>query len=80
MAWWLFDAIALVLDAIGVKQCHFVGLSIGGMIGQSLGIRHAGRVKSLMLCDTQAASPADAATRWGPRIEAVLKASPFKVI
>ena len=69
-----------MLDAIGVKQCHFVGLSIGGMIGQSLGIRHAGRVKSLMLCDTQAASPADAATRWGPRIEAVLKAHSLEPI
>ena len=76
----LADDLILVLDAIGVKQCHFVGLSIGGMIGQSLGIRHAGRVKSLMLCDTQAASPADAATRWGPRIEAVLKANSLEPI
>jgi 3-oxoadipate enol-lactonase len=65
---------------MSVKQCHFVGLSIGGMIGQSLGIHHAGRVKSLMLCDTQACSPADAATRWGPRIEAVLKANSLEPI
>ncbi len=36
----LADDVILVLDAIGEKQCHFVGLSIGGMIGQSLGIRH----------------------------------------
>ncbi len=76
----LADDIVLVLDAIGTKQCHFVGLSIGGMIGQSLGIRHAGRVKSLMLCDTQACSPDDAATRWGPRIEAVLKANSLEPI
>ena len=76
----LADDIVLVLDAISVKQCHFVGLSIGGMIGQSLGIHHGGRVKSLMLCDTQACSPADAATRWGPRIEAVLKANSLEPI
>ena len=38
----LADDIVLVLDAIGEKQCHFVGLSIGGMIGQSLGIRGGG--------------------------------------
>ena len=76
----LADDIVLVLDAISVKQCHFVGLSIGGMIGQSLGIHHAGRVKSLMLCDTQACSPADAATRWGPRIDAVLKANSLEPI
>ncbi len=76
----LADDVILVLDATSVNQCHFVGLSIGGMIGQSLGIRHAGRVKSLLLCDTQAASPADAAARWGPRIEAVLKANSLEPI
>lgn len=76
----LADDVILLLDAIGERQCHFVGLSIGGMIGQSLGIRHAGRVKSLMLCDTQAASPADAASRWGPRIEAILKANSLEPI
>ncbi len=76
----LADDVILVLDRLGVKQCHFVGLSIGGMIGQSLGIRHAPRMKSLMLCDTQAASPADAATRWGPRIAAVLKAASLEPI
>ena len=30
--------------------------------------------------DTQACSPADAATRWGPRIEAVLKANSLEPI
>jgi 3-oxoadipate enol-lactonase len=33
-----------------------------------------------MLCDTQAASPADAASRWGPRIEAILKANSLEPI
>jgi len=76
----LADDIVLVLDALGVEKCHFVGLSIGGMIGQSLGLRHAGRVQSLMLCDTQTQSPADAATRWGPRIEAANKAGSLEPI
>jgi 3-oxoadipate enol-lactonase len=76
----LADDVVAVLDALGAGRCHFVGLSIGGMIGQSLGIRHWKRVQSLMLCDTQAASPADAATRWGPRIEAVLKAGSLEPI
>ena len=61
-------------------NCHFVGLSIGGMIGQSLGIRHGRRLRSLMLCDTQTESPADAATRWGPRIEAINKAGSLEPI
>ena len=76
----LADDVVSVLDGLGVARCHFVGLSIGGMIGQSLGLRHAGRMQSLMLCDTQSQSPADAATRWGPRIEAVRKAGALEPI
>ena len=76
----LADDVVAVLDAAGVDRCHFVGLSIGGMIGQSLGLRHAGRVRSLMLCDTQTESPADAATRWGPRIVAINQAGSLEPI
>jgi 3-oxoadipate enol-lactonase len=64
------DVIA-VLDALGIEAMHYIGLSIGGMFGQTLGIRHGGRVRSLMLCNTSPAPPADAAQRWGPRIAAV---------
>ncbi len=45
------DAVAL-LDALGIKKAHFVGLSMGGMIGQQLGARYGDRVHSLSLCDT----------------------------
>jgi 3-oxoadipate enol-lactonase len=64
------DVVA-VLDALDVKATHYIGLSIGGMFGQTLGIKHAGRVRSLMLCNTSPAPPADAPLRWGPRIAAV---------
>ena len=76
----LADDVVAVLDGLGITRCHFVGLSIGGMIGQSLGLRHANRMQSLMLCDTQTQSPADAATRWGPRIEAANKAGSLEPI
>jgi 3-oxoadipate enol-lactonase len=76
----LADDVITVMDAAGVDRCHFVGLSIGGMIGQSLGLRHGARMRSLMLCDTQTQSPADAATRWGPRIEAIKKAGSLEPI
>jgi len=53
------DAVAL-LDALGIDSVHFVGLSIGGMIGQGLGLQHADRIKSLTLCDTSAIMPDEA--------------------
>jgi len=76
----LADDVIAVMDAAGIDRCHFVGLSIGGMICQSLGLRHANRARSLMLCDTQTQSPADAATRWGPRIVAINQAGSLEPI
>jgi 3-oxoadipate enol-lactonase/4-carboxymuconolactone decarboxylase len=50
------DALA-VLDALGVGQAHVAGLSIGGMIAQSLAAQAPDRVASLILCDTALAIP-----------------------
>jgi 3-oxoadipate enol-lactonase len=50
------DAVAL-LDALGIGEVHFVGLSMGGMIGQGLALGHAGRLASLALCSTSALIP-----------------------
>lgn len=47
------DAIAL-LDALQVGQAHFVGTSLGGMIGQLVGARHGDRLRSLTLANTTA--------------------------
>ena len=48
------DALAL-MDALGFEKVHWVGLSMGGMIGQYLALHHAERLLSLVLCDTAAA-------------------------
>ena len=50
------DAIGL-LDALGIQKAHFMGLSIGGMIGQQLGARFPDRILSLTLCNTASEMP-----------------------
>jgi pimeloyl-ACP methyl ester carboxylesterase len=40
------DAVA-VLDHLGIEQAHFVGFSMGGMIVQTIAIRHPERTSSL---------------------------------
>ncbi len=64
------DAVAL-LDALGIDNVHWVGLSMGGMIGQSVALNYPRRLNSLALCDTAAAIAPDAQPLWQERIDAV---------
>ncbi|HTN10140.1 MAG TPA: 3-oxoadipate enol-lactonase [Acetobacteraceae bacterium] len=62
------DVLAL-LDALGVEQAHLGGISIGGMIAQSVASLAPERVQSLVLCDTAMAIPT--AQSWRERAAAV---------
>lgn len=64
------DAVAL-LDALGIDKVHWVGVSMGGMIGQAMGLYHPDRLKCLVLCDTTGALPPEAQILWRERIAAV---------
>ena len=67
----LADDLHGLLKALGVKSTHFVGLSMGGMIGQTYALKYPGMFKSLALCDTTSRYPADAAGLWAERIKTV---------
>ncbi|HKF72510.1 MAG TPA: alpha/beta fold hydrolase [Stellaceae bacterium] len=71
----LVGDIVTAIDSLGLDRVHYVGLSIGGMIGQGFAIEHGARLKSLMLCDTLPATLPDAKAAWAPRVEAVTKAN-----
>ncbi|MGO4331129.1 alpha/beta fold hydrolase [Cupriavidus sp. 2TAF22] len=62
------DTVA-VLDTLDLEQVHYVGLSLGGMIGFGLGLHHAERLLSLCLCDARADAPPEVAAPWDARIE-----------
>jgi len=64
------DAVAL-LDALGIARTHWMGLSMGGMIGQTLALKAPGRLSSLILCDTSSRIPAEAKPVWEDRIRTV---------
>lgn len=48
-----------VLDALGVAKAHVVGISMGGGIGQVLGVERPDRVLSLTLIATSPSGPGD---------------------
>ncbi|MES2870781.1 MAG: 3-oxoadipate enol-lactonase [Pseudomonadota bacterium] len=64
------DVLAL-LDALHIERAHFCGLSMGGLIGQWLGINAGSRLHKLVVCNTAAKIGEPAV--WNPRIETVLR-------
>ena len=62
------DTVSL-LDVLGIDGVHFVGLSMGGMIGQYIALNHGKRLRSLVLCDTAALIPPEAQPVWQERID-----------
>lgn len=71
------DVLAL-LDALHIDKAHFCGLSMGGLIGQWLGINAADRLNKLVVCNT-AAKIGDPSV-WDPRIETVLRDGPAAMV
>ncbi len=62
------DALGL-LAALGIERVHFVGLSMGGMIGQYLALNRSDRLEDLVLSDTAALLPEEAQPIWQERID-----------
>jgi 3-oxoadipate enol-lactonase len=67
----LADDVAGVLQALAIPRTHYIGLSIGGMIGQAFALAYGERLISAMWCDTLPASPKGAAEIWAQRMKTV---------
>jgi 3-oxoadipate enol-lactonase len=57
-----------LLSALGISRTHFMGISMGGMIGQILALKDPGMLQSLILCDTSSRIPEEALPIWEERI------------
>jgi 3-oxoadipate enol-lactonase len=56
------------MDQLGLERVHFVGLSLGGMVGQWLAVNAPERLKTLTLCATFSKTDP---SLWDDRIAAV---------
>ena len=60
-----------LMDELNIESAYFCGLSMGGLIGQYIGINHPNRFKKIVLSNTGAKIGND--ERWNGRIETILK-------
>lgn len=60
-----------LLTGLGISATHFVGISMGGMIGQLFTLKYPSMVRSLVLCSTTSRYPTAARSAWVERIRTV---------
>src|ERR1700752_699831 len=67
--------VAAVLDVLSLPRGHYIGLSIGGMIGQTFAIEYGAKLLSALWSDPLPSSPAGAAALWDERMSTVRRAN-----
>ena len=63
--------VAGVLDRLAIERAHWVGLSMGGMIGQAFALVHGDRLGRLVLANTTSSYGAEGRKMWEARARAV---------
>jgi 3-oxoadipate enol-lactonase len=65
----LADDTKALFDALGIRRTHWVGLSMGGMIGETFALKHPGFFQSMVLADTTSRRPPNAEQMWSERVK-----------
>ena len=64
----LADDVLALMDSLKIKKAVYCGLSIGGMIGQTLALRPNAPFERMVLADTTHTQPPEALKQWEDRI------------
>ena len=69
----LVDDVYELLTSLKTGPVHFIGISMGGMVGQLLALRYPAMVRSLVLCSTtsRVTEPNPPEDTWDKRIEEI---------
>lgn len=67
----LADDAARLLRELDSGPVVWIGLSMGGMVGQEVALRHPSLVAALVIANSTSAYPAEAGAMWQQRIDAV---------
>ncbi len=64
----LADDLYALLQVLDVERTHLVGLSMGGMIGQTFALKHPEMLHGLVLADTSARMGPESGPIWDERV------------
>ena len=64
------------MDAVGIKQAHILGISMGGSIGLALALAHPERVKDMILVSASARKPGEPELSVPMRLAHLLRSLP----
>jgi 3-oxoadipate enol-lactonase len=63
----LVDDAAHLLIYLGIEKAHWIGTSLGGMIGQAFAIKYPDKVDRMVLANTTCQAAPNAQSLWGER-------------
>lgn len=67
----LADDARALLDKLGIVRSHWIGLSMGGMVGQAFALRHPARLLKLVIANSTASYGAEGRALWQGRAKLV---------
>lgn len=65
------DDACLALEKLGIARAHWVGLSMGGMVGQAFALRHPARLLKLVIANSTCSYGPEGRAMWQARAKSV---------